>query len=61
MVADLETVRYQLYERRLDACLTARNNCVEDSWGWTYWQRCFTILLNKMNRELNESRNQRLH
>lgn len=51
----METVRYQLYERRLDACLTARNYCEEGSWGWNYWQRCFTILLTKMNRELNES------
>ena len=57
----METVRYQLYERRLDACLVARDRCEEDSWGWTYWQNCFTILLKKMNRELNESRDQRLH
>lgn len=55
MVANMETVTYQLYERRLDACLVARNRCEENSWGWNYWQNCFTILLQKMNRELNES------
>ena len=54
----METVKYQLYERRLDSCLEARNRCKEGTWGWTYWQNCFIILLSKMNRELNESRNQ---
>ena len=57
MVANMETVRYKLFERRLDSCIEARNRCKEGTWGWTYWQNCFTILLQKMNRELNESRN----
>lgn len=52
MVADMEVKQLQLYERRLDSCLNARNACVEGSWGWTYWQHCFTILLRKMNQEI---------
>lgn len=57
MVANMETLKWQLYEHRLDACLTARDRCKEGTWGWTYWTKCFTILLRDMNRELNESRN----
>lgn len=53
----METLKWQLYEHRLDACLTARDRCKEGTWGWTYWTKCFTILLRDMNRELNESRN----
>lgn len=52
----METVTFQLYERRLDACLFARDRCEEDSWGWNYWQNCFTILLRKMNKELNNGK-----
>jgi len=53
MVAILEKVMFELYERRLENCLRARDRCKEGSWGWTYWQDCFTILLRRMNRELN--------
>jgi len=54
MVADMEALRFQLYERRLENCLKARDRCKEGSWGWTYWQDCFTILLRRMNRELHD-------
>ena len=40
----METLKFQLYERRLNNCLAARDRCKEGSWGWTYWQDCFTIL-----------------
>lgn len=53
MVEVLDTVTYQLYERRLDACLEARDRCGENTWGWTFWQNCFTILLRKMNKDLH--------
>ena len=56
MVATMETLNFQLYERRLNNCLAARDRCKEGSWGWTYWQDCFTILLRRMNRELNGTR-----
>ena len=53
MVAILEKVKFELYERRLENCLAARDRCKEGSWGWTFWQDCFTILLRRMNRDLN--------
>lgn len=51
-MAVLETLRYQLYERRLDNCLFARDRCKEGSWGWIFWQDRFAILMRKMNQEL---------
>ena len=53
MVAILEVKKWETYERRLEACLEARNRCEEDSWGWNYWQEQFTVLLRRMNWELN--------
>ena len=46
----------QLYEVRLDNCLMARDRCEVDSWGWTFWQSRFTMLLRKMNLELTEAK-----
>ena len=48
----LDSRMIQLYERRLDNCLMARDSCEEDSWGWTFWHSRFTILLRQMNVEL---------
>ena len=52
MVEVLETRIVQLYERRLDNCLNARDACGEGTWGWTFWQKTFTILLRRMNLQL---------
>ena len=49
----MEVKRYQLYERRLDNCLAARDRCVEGSWGYNFWQKNFAELLRKMNWEIN--------
>ena len=52
MVEVLDSRMIQLYEARLDNCLIARDRCEEDSWGWTFWQSRFTILLRRLNIEL---------
>jgi hypothetical protein len=50
------TVRFQLYERRLDNCIIARNRCEEGSWGWNYWTKQFTIIMRMMNQELTNGK-----
>ena len=52
-MAILEALRFQLYERRLENCLVARDRCAEGTWGWTFWQTTFITLLRQMNREMN--------
>ena len=47
----LDSQIIQLYERRLDNCLFARDRCVEGSWGWKFWQSRFTLLLRRLNIE----------
>lgn len=52
MVAVLETVKWQLYERRIENCFSARDRCKIGSWGWNFWNERFIMLLRKMNQEL---------
>jgi len=44
----------QLYERRIDNALTARDRCALDSWGYEYWGRVVAILLRKLNLGINK-------
>ena len=44
---------FELYEKRIDNCFAARDNCVEGSWGYEFWQRTATTLLRALNRKMN--------
>lgn len=44
----------QLYEKRIDNALTARDRCALDSWGYEYWSRVVAILLRKLNLGINK-------
>lgn len=45
----------QLYERRIDNAMTARDRCAKGSWGETYWNRVIAALLRKLNKGLHSS------
>ena len=48
---DVKTI--QLYERRIDNAMAARDRCGYGSWGFEYWTRVSTILLRKLNLGIN--------
>ena len=44
----------QIYEKKIEAALTARDNCKIDAWGYNYWTGVAAALLRKLNIIINE-------
>ena len=44
----------KLFERRIDNCFDAANQCEEGSWAKDYWTKNAMLLLRKLNQEFNE-------
>lgn len=49
----ISSKEFELYEKRIDNCLKARDMCSEDSWAYQFWQRTAMTLLRTLNRKMS--------
>ena len=50
---NMDNVRFQQYERRIDNCWLAADRFAEGTWGKAYWRQNAMYLLRRLNSELN--------
>ena len=44
----------ELYEKRIESALKARDNCEPDAWGYNYWTGVAATLLRNLNKIINK-------